>query len=47
MEKVFHIKQLLVVGEHDPPEFRRQTREYAQVNIQTASTRFHFTINVW
>jgi hypothetical protein len=31
MEKVRNIKQLLVVGENDPPEFKRQTSAYAQV----------------
>lgn len=31
MGKVRRIKQLLVVGENDPPEFKRQTLTYAQV----------------
>ena len=31
LEKVRRIKQLLVVGENDPPEFKRQTSAYAQV----------------
>ncbi len=33
MEKVLNIKQLLVVGENDPAEFKRQTSTYAQVYL--------------
>lgn len=32
MDKLNKIKQIVVVGQHDAPEFRRQSRDYAQVN---------------
>lgn len=31
-EKIKKIKQVVVVGEHDPPEFRRQSADYAHVS---------------
>ncbi|XP_046444376.1 kynurenine formamidase-like [Daphnia pulex] len=41
MEKVLNIKQLLVVGENDPTEFKRQTSTYAQALLRAGFTDVH------
>lgn len=41
MDKVRNVKQLLVVGGNDPPEFKRQTLTYAQAQMRAGFTDVH------